>query len=162
MISHVGRNYGRLVVIAEAERNKFNQRRVLVECQCGERKTIVLRSLVGGATISCGCANWEIVKQVNRTHGHSALQSPEYRAWKNMKARCTADATKTVFRNYGARGVKVAQEWQESFEAFLAHIGPKPNAELTLDRIDNNKGYEPGNVRWATRKQQYHNSRRKA
>jgi hypothetical protein len=76
-----------------------------------------------------------------------------------MKARCSARTGKS-YENYGARGIKVCDEWRADFLAFFRHIGPKPGPEYSVDRIDNDGNYEPGNVRWATRSQQAVNQRR--
>lgn len=85
-------------------------------------------------------------------------RSPEYKAWYAAKHRCTNPNNK-YWNHYGGRGIKMCPEWQENFAAFLAHIGPKPHPKLTLDRIDNDKGYEPGNVQWATMSHQHLNKR---
>lgn len=82
----------------------------------------------------------------------------EHMAWVNMIHRCYNPANKS-FKYYGGRGIGVCEEWQQSFDAFLAHIGAKPGRRFTLDRIDNDGNYEPGNVRWATWYQQRHNRR---
>lgn len=75
-----------------------------------------------------------------------------------MLARCfNADAIN--YERYGGRGIKVCEEWQTSYEVFLADVGPRPGMEYTLDRIDNDGDYEPGNVRWATAVQQRANRR---
>lgn len=94
------------------------------------------------------------VKHFNETHGHRKQGpngSAEYRAWQSMIWRCHC-STNGAFHHYGARGVTVCDEWRGrgGFERFLAHIGPKPSARHSVDRIDNAGGYLPGNVRWAT------------
>lgn len=84
--------------------------------------------------------------------------TPEYRAWVRMKGRCLTP-TNNKFKHYGARGITVCQEWVGSYEAFLAYVGRRPTAEHSLGRIDNDRGYEPGNVRWETHAQQARNRR---
>jgi hypothetical protein len=84
---------------------------------------------------------------------HGLSGTVEYRAWTNMIWRCR------LGRHYLDRGITVCPEWEHDFLAFLAHVGPKPSSELTLDRIDNDRGYEPGNVRWATVSEQNRNKR---
>ena len=97
-----------------------------------------------------------MAERYNRTHGMS--KKPEYNAWASLVQRCTNKKC-PAWKDYGRRGIKVCDEWKDSFEAFYAHIGPKPMAGLAVDRIDNEKGYEPGNVRWATYKQNGRNKR---
>lgn len=82
----------------------------------------------------------------------------EYKTWKAMIYRCT-NPKATGYQYYGGRGIKVCDEWLNSFEAFLNHIGRKPHRKFSIDRINNDGNYEPGNVRWATQTQQFYNSR---
>jgi hypothetical protein len=84
------------------------------------------------------------------------VATPEYRAWQQMKNRCLNPKAHD-YRYYGGRGITMHPAWAESFCAFLADAGRRPSAELTLDRIDGNQGYVPGNVRWATRETQARN-----
>lgn len=95
-------------------------------------------------------------------HGHTrqGLQTSEYQAWRNMKARCN-NLNHPDFYNYGARGIKVCKEWNESFTAFFDAIGSKPAPEYTLDRRNNRKGYSPDNCIWSTRQDQANNRRKR-
>ena len=92
-------------------------------------------------------------------HGHcrEGKRSKEYVAWVGAKQRCTNPRVKQ-FKDYGGRGIKVCAEWLHDFAAFFAHVGPCPPGR-SLDRIDNSKGYEPGNVQWSTRQEQAVNRR---
>jgi hypothetical protein len=82
----------------------------------------------------------------------------EQAAWHDMKKRCS-DPTHPSFHNYGGRGIAVCEEWLKDYNTFYEHIGAAPSKNHSVDRIDNNKGYEPGNVRWTTVKQQNRNRR---
>ena len=81
---------------------------------------------------------------------HGLSRTPEYRAWQTMRHRCTRP-TSPSWPDYGGRGITVAAEWLNDPRAFIAHIGPRPSPKHEVDRIDNERGYEPGNVRWVTR-----------
>lgn len=72
----------------------------------------------------------------------------EHNAWKSAKGRCNNPKNR-MFKTYGARGIKMCAEWENDFKKFFEHLGPKPNPKYSLDRIDNNRGYEPGNVKWS-------------
>lgn len=83
---------------------------------------------------------------------------PEYTAWAGMKSRCS-DPNSSRYPYYGGRGIKVCDRWRDSFAAFLVDVGPRPSPDHSLDRMDPNGNYEPGAVRWATRKEQQRNRR---
>lgn len=125
-------------------------------CECG-RETIVRAScLTSGYTKSCKCLAREASNKRNRRHG---LRSrPEYEVWRLMVRRCHDPRCKS-FRDYGARGISVCKRWRESVAAFIADMGPRPSPEHQIDRLNNNRGYEPGNCRWTTRIIQSRNKR---
>ena len=91
-------------------------------------------------------------------HGESTPPTKEYSAWANMKGRCLRP-THPKYASYGGRGITVCAEWLEDYAAFLAHVGRAPSPRHTLGRIRNEQGYEPGNVRWETMKEQANNTR---
>lgn len=96
-----------------------------------------------------------------RTHGESWKEgkaTPEYNAWASMKSRCY-NSTAQNFMDYGGRGIKVCEKWRDSFEAFISDMGKRPSKRHSLDRVDYNGNYEPGNCRWATSHQQCNNKR---
>lgn len=103
----------------------------------------------------------EMARRAQR-HGearHRARRTPEYDAWRSMKQRCYYKNGRNYSR-YGGRGITVCDQWRDSYETFLADVGRRPSPQHSLDRIDNNGNYEPGNVRWATDEQQQQNTRR--
>lgn len=122
-------------------------------CSCGVSRDYPLgRILNGRARTHCGCRT---DRGAHRTHG--MRNSREYSSWQSMKARCL-DRNNKDYPRWGGRGVTVCGLWVGSFEAFYEHAGPRPRG-TSLDRVDNNKGYEPGNVRWATPVEQQRNRR---
>jgi hypothetical protein len=162
-----GRRFERLFVIEEAPPRKSDGAvRWRCHCDCGRETVVSTANLVHHRTSSCGCLMREVssqrireVRPWERCVTHGATKTPEYLAWKGMRRRCVATRGEN-FRLYAGRGIRVAPEWQHDFAAFLAHIGPRPSSEHSLDRIDNNGNYEPGNVRWATAEEQCSNQRK--
>lgn len=100
-------------------------------------------------------------KPHNYIHGQSRYgqETGEYIVWKSMKTRCN-NKNSTSYANYGGRGIRVCDLWCNDFLAFLRDVGPRPTPQHSLDRIDNDRDYEPGNVRWVTRAEQSRNTRR--
>ncbi len=147
-----GRRFGRWEVIERNGSNRTRNSAWSCSCDCGNSGTVSADNLRGGQSKSCGCLIGE---------RHGMAQTPEYRAWVAMIQRCH-NPKMPNFKDYGGRGIVVCDEWRGSFTAFYEHIGPKPSSDLSIDRIENNGNYEPGNVRWATRLQQNNNTRKTA
>src|SRR5688572_22665668 len=101
---------------------------------------------------------WDYRHQLPPRTTHGMRKSLTYAAWGAMKQRCT-NKKLACYPKYGGRGITVCERWMHSFENFLADVGEKPAKGYSLERVDNNKGYEPGNVIWATIKQQARNKR---
>lgn len=127
-------------------------------CDCGEIKLIRGTTLRNGETKSCGCWNSEVVSKRSYKHGHAPRikRSKTYVAWYSMFCRCLYPKNKH-YKNYGGRGISVCDRWKD-FRNFLADMGESPK-NLTLDRINNDGNYEPGNCRWTTRKENNNNRR---
>lgn len=156
-----GITFGRLTVVAFHDiHGKHPNARWLCRCECGAERIVFGSNLRKGTTRSCGC----FLRDISTTHGHTKhvggkSMSPEYRSWHHMVSRCTNPKNKD-FSHYGGRGVTVCDAWRSSFAVFFAHIGARPSLRHSIDRIDNEKGYEPGNVQWATQRQQCRNQRK--
>lgn len=138
-------------------------RRALSRCQCGVVHNVEVKTLRSGRSQSCGCLQREMMVRTKVTHGHSRPtaggHSPTYRAWASMKVRCTNENV-PQWNDYGGRGISICERWFHSFEAFLEDMGERPSPAYSLDRKDNDGNYEPGNCRWATRKEQNENQRK--
>jgi hypothetical protein len=127
-------------------------------CSCGNKVTKPRVYVKCGNTKSCGCAKTEATTKRNKENAkHGYFGTPTYRSWEAMVARCE-DSEHHAYHNYGGRGIKIHPDIRD-FAGFLACIGERPSKEYSLDRIDNNGNYEPGNIRWATRKEQGRNQR---
>lgn len=147
----VGQKFSRWTAVKQVSRFRWHCR-----CDCGSEREVLEVSLQFGKSKSCGCKTTNELIERNTKHG--GCGSDEYRIFRLMINRCYIP-TSGNYKNYGARGIKICDEWMADFSAFLAHIGPRPSPKHSIDRINNDGNYEPGNVRWATKKQQLRNTR---
>ena len=155
-IDLIGRSFGRWTILALGSligtRRKF-----LCRCECGTVKEVAAQDLRNGRSVSCGCYSREAVAKRATIHGMS--HHPMYKVWVDMKRRCY-NSNDPEFVNYGERGIIVCPEWIQSFPAFYNDMGERPFHGATLDRINNDGNYEPGNCRWVTNKENNRNKRK--
>jgi hypothetical protein len=163
MIS-VGTKIHKLTVISDAP--KMGRHRMwVVRCDCGnefDQYDFSLRSGRSSQCKRCGYASEKNVSQArqlgksNVKHGETG--SPEYKAWQAIKNRCLKPSDPR-YPNYGGMGITMHEPWHDDFTAFLAHVGKRPSKAYSIDRLDNDRGYVPGNVAWRTIGQQNSNRR---
>lgn len=163
LIDITGQRFGHWTVLRRAGSSARGEPLWLCRCDCETELARDGNSLRRGLSKSCGCTANEGRKAANKTHGESdrggkQAASVEYRAWQSMKRRC-GNPRDSGFAHYGGRGIAVCERWRDDFLAFLADVGRRPSPDHSLDRIDVNGNYEPGNVRWATRVVQMRNRR---
>lgn len=150
-----GVRFGRLVALSRERSGGETKWRCV--CDCGREKSVRSKDLRNGATRSCGCIKREETIARCTTHGKS--KTAEFRIWVGIKKRCT-NPNATNFAHYGGRGIGLCDEWAASFDAFLSHVGRRPTHHHCIERIENDRGYVPGNVRWALHAEQMQNTRR--
>ena len=151
----IGNTYGEITVIShETESRESKEQYVNGVCSCGKEVIVRKYCLLDGGTKSCGCLRDKRIGDSSRTHGLSH-KIPEYSVWKNIRRRCN-NKKRDDYERYGGRGIRVCERWDD-FELFLEDMGHRPSDKHSIDRIDNDKDYNPENCRWVTSTEQQRN-----
>jgi hypothetical protein len=153
----VGKRKGKLLVLARTG-SRGTSPLYLVRCDCGTEKEVT-SAYLKGASISCGCHRAALKSRLRHGHSPKNGKSRTYRAWVSMRSRCSKPDNGS-YERYGALGIRVCDEWDSSFDAFLRDVGEAPSKDHTIDRIDPTGNYEPSNCRWLTKIEQVRSSRR--
>lgn len=138
----IGKRFGKLLVVSWANNSRWN-----CLCDCGRETQVLTANLATRNTSSCGCVR--NIKSSKRATTHGLSKTAAYKTWCSIKSRCFA-TNSASYKDYGAKGITMWDEWVHDPVSFIEAVGQPPSPNHTLDRIDNTKGYEPGNVRWAT------------
>jgi len=150
----IGQKFGKLLVSSLIDERSHGQKVYSCICDCGNVTIVLSANLKKGNSKSCGCSRkitcGNRMSQLNLRHGETGTKL--WRSWKSIVERTTC-VTSFNYSRYGGRGIGIHQDWLQ-YENFATYIGPPPTEKHSVDRINNNKGYEPGNVRWATPKEQ--------
>ena len=164
LIDLTGQQFGRLRVVGFPHNGSDKHKRTkwVCVCDCGTVKPVSAANLRNGHSKSCGCLDRELFSARKRTHGDCVkyVRTAENKIYTSMVNRCENPKNKS-YADYGGRGIKVHPSWRGygGYQRWLDHIGRRPTPKHTIDRIDVDKGYEPGNVRWVSRQEQMRNTR---
>ncbi len=151
-----GDRFRRLTLVTRLDHSKpsTHESPWICLCDCGAACTVRARNLVTNTTGSCGCLKRDFKGHIK----HGGRNTYLYKVWNSMKDRCN-NPNHPAYANYGGRGIKIAPEWINDFAAFRDSVGERPTAKHSIDRIDNAKGYFPGNVQWSAIEKQNSNRR---
>lgn len=159
-VNLAGLKFGKLTAISPNGTGKGGETMWLCECECGNQTTVSRGNLKKLTTRSCGCLKFGLFKiEHGRKVKHGRNDTTEHRIWRGMKQRCL-NSKDHAYKHYGGRGITICQRWLDNFQNFFDDMGPRPTSKHSIDRIDNDGNYEPGNCKWSTPSEQNSNQRR--